>query len=131
MNDFEDTGLERGRHEAAQALLLARLVALAATVGLGLPCLMLGSLAGKFGQMFGEVGAELPAISRLVVGLPAVWGIGPLVLAAATLCFIWAKGRAAAWMAGLGLLLLAAALPMLLFALALPLVRIVGSMGAP
>jgi hypothetical protein len=54
---------------------------------------------------------------------------GVLVLTGVTLFFIWAKGRAAAWMAGFGLLLLAMAVPVMLVVMIQPLVRIVNEMG--
>jgi hypothetical protein len=121
---------EDARRNASHALLLTRIFASVATLVLGLPCLLAGPIAGKFGTMFAEMGGQLPVISRLIVELPTVWMSGVLVLVGVTLFFIWAKGRAAAWMAGLGLLCLAVALPVIVFAMFLPLVRIVSDMGS-
>ena len=56
--------------------------------------------------------------------------VGMLVLAVVTVFFVWSKGKAAAWMAGLGLLLLAVFVPMMVFAMILPLVKIISEMGA-
>jgi hypothetical protein len=120
---------EDARRKAVHALLLTRIFASVATLVLGLPCLLAGPIARKFGVMFAEMGGQLPVISRWIVELPAVWMSGVLVLVGVTLFFIWAKGRAAAWMAGLGLLCLAVALPVIVFAMFLPLVRIIDDMG--
>jgi hypothetical protein len=120
---------EDARRKSDQSLLLARVFASVVTLGVGLTCLLAGPVAMKFGTMFAELGVELPVISRLIVGFPGVWMIGMLALIAVTLFFIWAKGRAAAWMAGLGLLILAVGLPIIVFSLFLPLVKIVNEMG--
>jgi hypothetical protein len=53
-----------------------------------------------------------------------------LVLAAVTVFFIWARGKAAAWMAGLGALLLAMSVVMMVLAMILPLLKIVTEMGS-
>jgi hypothetical protein len=129
MSEPAEMVAEDARRKADQALLLARVFASVGTLGGGLSCLLVGLIGPKFGIMFSEIGGELPLISRLIIDLPAVWMTGVLVLIGVTLFFIWAKGRAAAWMAGLGLLMLAVALPVIIFALFLPLVRIVSEMG--
>ena len=120
---------EDARRKASHALLLTRIFASVATLVLGVPCLLAGPIAGKFGVMFAEMGGQLPVISRWIVDFPAVWMSGVLVLIGVTLFFIWAKGRAAAWMAGLGLLMLAGALPVIVFALFMPLIKIYSEMG--
>ena len=120
---------EDARRKADQARLLVRVFASVGTLGVGLSCLLVGLIAPKFGVIFSEIGVELPVISRLIYSFPALWMIGVLVLIGVTLFFIWAKGRAAAWMAGSGLLILVVALPVIVFALFIPLVRIVSEMG--
>lgn len=122
---------EEARRKADQSLLLARVLATAVAFVFGVSGLLAGLAAGPFRDLFVATGAELPSISRVVIGLPALWSGGYLVLTTATLCFIWAKGRTAAWMAGLGLWLLAFGLPVLVLALLLPLIRIIGGTGAP
>lgn len=129
MSEPAEMVAEDARRKADQALLLARVFASVGTFGVGLSCLLVGLIAPKFGVMFGETGVELPMISRLIFVFPVAWITGVLMLIGVTLFFIWAKGRAAAWMAGLGLLMLAVALPVIIFALFLPLVRIVSEMG--
>ena len=120
---------EEAMQQSSHALFLTRVFATVAALVLGLPCLLAGLIAKKFGIMFAEIGAELPVISQLIVKLPAVWMIGAMVLIGVTLFFIWAKGRAAALMAGAGLLLLAVVLPIIVFAMFLPLIKIVSEMG--
>lgn len=117
------------RRKADHALLLARVFATVVTLVVGLSSLLAGSMGQGFRVMFAEMGVELPTISRLVIGLPGVWIPGVLVLIGVTLFFIWAKGRSAAWMAALGLLLLAMILPIIVSAMFLPLVKIVSEMG--
>ena len=83
-----------------------------------------------FQAMFAELGtAELPAISRLLVGLRSPLLLALPVLFLVTLGFIWARGKAAAWMAGLGLLLMILLAPLAVLAILLPLVRIISQMG--
>lgn len=129
MSEPAEMVAEDARRKADQALLLARVFASVGTLGVGLSCLLVGLIAPKFGVMFGEIGGELPMISRVIIDLPAVWMTGVLMLIGVTLFFIWAKGRAAAWMAGLGLLMLAVSLPVIIFALWMPLFKIVSEMG--
>ena len=52
-----------------------------------------------------------------------------LALAVVTMFFVWAKGKVAAWLAGMGLLLMAVFVPVAVFALFLPLVKIISEMG--
>lgn len=129
MSEPAEMVAEDARRKADQALLLARVFASVGMGALALLCFLIGPIATRFGTIFAELGVELPVISRLVVSFPGVWMIGVLVLIAVTLFFIWAKGRAAAWMAGLGLLILAVTLPIIVFALWMPLFKIVGEMG--
>ena len=129
MSEPAEMVAEDARRKADQALLLARVFASVVMGALALLCFLVGPAAARFGAMFAELGVELPVISRLVVSFPGVWMVGVLVLIGVTLFFIWAKGRAAAWMAGLGLLILAVTLPIIIFALWMPLFKIVGEMG--
>jgi hypothetical protein len=120
---------DEARRKAEQALLLARVFASVVTVAVGATGLLVGWMAGPFQEMFAEMGVELPMISKLLIEMPGIWMSGVLVLTGVTLFFIWAKGRAAAWMAGLGLLLLATSVPVMLFVMIQPLVRIISEMG--
>lgn len=129
MSEPTEMVAEDARRKADQALLLARVLASAFVGMLTLLCFLIGPAAARFGTMFAELGVELPMISRLVVSFPGVWMIGVLVLVGVTLFFIWAKGKAAVWMAGLGLLILAVTLPTIVFALLMPLFRIISEMG--
>lgn len=129
MSEPAEMVAEDARRKADQALLLARVFASVAVGMLALLCLLIGSVATKSGTLFAELGVELPLISKWVVSFPGLWMILVLVLIAVTLFFIWAKGRAAAWMAGLGLLILAVTVPIIVFALFMPLFKIVSEMG--
>lgn len=122
---------EEARRKADQALLLARIFASVVTLLLLLLGAVAGSSAARYGMMFAEMGvdAELPLISRFVTRSGGLLAIGLPLLGAVTLFFIWAKGKAAAWMAGLGLLLQAALLAITWIALTLPLLRILTEMG--
>ena len=123
---------EDARRKSEQALLLARIFATVVTLLLLLLGALAGSSAARYGVMFAEFGvdAELPVISRFVTSFGGVLAIALPLLGMVTLFFIWAKGRAAAWMAGLGLLILALALPIIVFALFLPLSKIISEMGS-
>ena len=122
---------EDARRKADQALLLARIFATVVTLLLLLLGALAGSSAARYGVMFAELGvdAELPVISRFVTSFGGVLAIGLPLLGVVTVFFIWAKGRAAAWMAGLGLLILALGLPIIVLALFLPLSKIVSEMA--
>lgn len=131
MSETSEMVAEDARRKADHALLLARIFA---TV-VALLLLLLGALAGssavRCGVMFAEFGvdAELPVISRFVTRFGGALAIGLPLLGVVTLFFIWAKGRTAAWMAGLGLLLLAALLAITWIATTLPLLKILTEMG--
>lgn len=122
---------EDARRKADQALLLSRVFASVVTVLLLLPGAVAGSSAARYAVMFAEIGvdAELPLISRFVTRFGGVLAIGLPLLGVATLYFIWAKGKAAALMAGVGLLLLAATLAISWIGLTLPLLKILTEMG--
>jgi hypothetical protein len=122
---------EDARRKSDQALLLARIFASVVTLLLLLLGALAGSSAARYSVMFAELGfdAELPVISRFVTSFGGVLAIALPLLGLVTLFFIWAKGRAAAWMAGLGLLILAVAFPTIVFALFLPLSKIMSEMG--
>ncbi|WP_035607018.1 hypothetical protein [Haloferula sp. BvORR071] len=116
--------------KADQALLLARIAASAMAIA----CFTAGEFAlsslSGFQAMFTELGAaELPVISRLLVGFRSPLLLALPVLFLVTLGFIWARGKAAAWMAGLGLLLMILLAPLAVLATLLPLVRIISQMG--
>lgn len=119
---------EDARRKADQALLLARVFATVLTLAVGMTSILAGPIALKFERMFAEIGGELTVISKLIVDFPAVWMIGMLVLIGVTLFFVWAKGSAAVWMAGLGLLLLAIAFLIVVSAIVLPFIKIVNEM---
>jgi hypothetical protein len=93
--------------------------------------LMVSSSASKFGAMFAELGsdAELPMLSAIAVRHGGGILAALLALSVVTTFFIWAKGKVAAWMAGMGLLLMAVFVPLMVFALFLPLVKIISEMG--
>lgn len=122
---------EDARRKADQALLLARVFASVVTVLLLLLGAVAGSSAARYAVMFAELGvdAELPLISRFVTRFGGVLAIGLPLLGVATLYFIWAKGKAAALMAGVGLLLLAATMAISWIGLTLPLLKILTEMG--
>jgi hypothetical protein len=129
MNEPAEMIAGEARRKADQALLLARIFASVVTVAVGGSGVLVGSAAGPFHEMFAELGVELPVISRLLIEMPGVWMSAVLVLTGVTLFFIWSKGRAAAWMAGSGLLLLALAVPVMMVVMIQPLVRIINEMG--
>ncbi len=129
MSEPSEMVAEEARRKADQALLLARVFASGVVGMFTLGCFLMGPAATRFGVMFAELGVELPVISRLVVGSPGGWMIAMLVLIGVTLFFIWAKGRTAALMAGLGLLILAVTFPIIVFSLLMPLFKIVSEMG--
>jgi hypothetical protein len=127
----EDTTPQAALAQAGQALLLARIVASVVAFGWFFAGEAALANSGKFEAMFAELGtdAELPLVSTfllkgrdpLVVGFP--------LLFAATLFFIWARGRTAAWMAGIGLLLLTLIAPLTAWGLFAPLLKILTEMG--
>jgi hypothetical protein len=120
---------EEARWKADQALLLARIFASGVTLAVGATGGWVAAMAGPFQEMFAGFAVELPVISRLLIENSGIWMSGLLVLTGVTLFFIWAKGRAAAWMAGLGLLLLATSVPVMLVVMIQPMVRIINEMG--
>jgi len=131
MNEPLEMVVERSAAESAQALRLARVGTTVATLVLLIVGLILCSSAVKFGVIFEELGkdAELPVISAIAARHSGSVIVALLALSAVTMFFVWAKGKAAVWMAGLGLLLMAIIVPILVFALFLPLVKIISEMG--
>lgn len=129
MSEPAEMVAEEARRKADQALLLARVFASVVTLAVGATGMLVGTMAGPFQEMFAEMGVELPILSKILIEMPAVWMPAVLVLTGVTLFFIWAKGRAAAWMAGSGLLLLAMAVPVMLVVMIQPLIRIINEMG--
>ena len=131
MNEPIEMTVERSAAQSAHALLLARIFVTVLTLVLLFAGLMVSSAAPKFGMMFAELGADaqLPVVSAVVARHSGGVLVALLALSVVTTFFIWAKGKAAAWMAGLGLLLLAAFVPIMVFALFVPLVRIISEMG--
>jgi hypothetical protein len=127
----EDATPQAGIAQSRQALLLARIVA--SVVALGWFFTGGFALAGsdKFAVMFAELGydAELPWASVVLFKGRDPLLVGFVLLFAATLFFIWARGRTAAWMAGLGLLLLSVVAPLAAWAQFAPLLRILTEMG--
>ncbi len=117
--------------QSGQALLLARIVASVIAfswfaIGGG----AIGSL-GKFQALFAEIGmdADLPGISAMLMKFHQPAAIALPVLFLATLFFIWARGRTAAWMAGAGLLMLTVFVPLAAWAMILPLVKVLTEMS--
>ncbi|MCW1884826.1 hypothetical protein OKA04_08810 [Luteolibacter flavescens] len=130
MSEPIEITVERSAAQASQGLLLARIFASVLTLILLLLAMMVSSIAGKFGAMYAELGdAELPALSMMVTRNGGTILLLVLVLAAVTAFFIWSKGKMAAWMAGIGLLLMSVFIPVMVFAIFLPLVKIVSDMG--
>jgi hypothetical protein len=131
MNEPMEMTVERSAAQSAQALALTRIFATVLTLVLLAIGLIVCSTASKFGAMFAELGADaqLPVLSAIATRHS--WGVAValLILAVITAFFIWAKGKAAAWMAGLGLLILAVFVPIMVFALFIPLTRIISEMG--
>jgi hypothetical protein len=74
--------------------------------------------------------AQLPVVSLIVVRHGGAMMVALLALSAVTMFFVWAKGRVAAWMAGMGLLIMAIFVPIMVFALFIPLVKIISEMGS-
>lgn len=132
MNEPLEMVVERSAAQSAQGLLLARICVTVATVALLIVGLMVCSAASKFGAMFAELGsdAQLPMMSAIAARHSGGVAVALLALGVITTLFIWAKGKAAAWMAGLGLLLMAIFVPITIFALYLPLVKIISEMGS-
>ena len=131
MNEPLELVAERSAAQSAQALHLARIFATVLTLVVLITGLIVCSSAAKFGAMFAELGsdAQLPVMSAIAVRQGGGIMVALLALSAVTMFFIWAKGKAAAWMAGLGLLLMAVFVPLMVFALYLPLVKIISEMG--
>jgi hypothetical protein len=132
MNEPIEMAVERATAQSAQALLLARVFATVLTIVLLVTGLIMSSSASKFGAIFAELGADaqLPVVSAIAMRHGGGIVVALLVLSAITMCFVWARGKAAAWMAGLGLLLMAVFVPVMVFALFVPLVRIISEMGS-
>jgi hypothetical protein len=131
MSEPMEMTVERSVAQSAQALLLARIFATVLTLVLLVIGLIVCSSASKFGAMFAELGsdAQLPMISAIAVRQGGGIMVALLALSAVTMFFIWAKGKVAAWMAGMGLLLMAVFVPIMVVALYLPLVKIISEMG--
>jgi hypothetical protein len=123
--------VERSAAQSAQALLLVRICVTVAALALLIAGLIVCSAASKFGAMFAELGAdaELPVLSAIVARHSGGVLVALVALSAVTMFFIWAKGKVATWLAGLGLLLMAVSVPIIIFALYLPLVKIISEMG--
>jgi hypothetical protein len=117
--------------QADQALLLARIM----TSVVAFACFAAGEGAvlslARFQAMFAELGkdAELPGVTTMMIsGRPALLAGLPLLFLA-TLFFTWSRGKAAAWMAGGGLLLMILCAPLASWAGILPLMKIIEEMG--
>jgi hypothetical protein len=131
MSEPIEMTMERAAAQSAQALILARIFATVLTIVLLVTGLIMSSSASKFGAIFAELGADaqLPVVSAIAMRHGGGIMVALLVLSAITMFFIWARGKAAAWMAGLGLLIMAVFVPVMVFALFVPLVRIISEMG--
>ncbi|MEK7949697.1 hypothetical protein [Luteolibacter soli] len=123
--------VERAAAQSAQSLLLVRICVTVTALILLVVGLIVCSSAAKFGAMFAELGAdaELPMITTIAARHNGSLALALLALAGVTTFFIWGKGKAAAWMGGLGLLLMGIFVPITIFALYLPLVKIISEMG--
>ena len=132
MSEPAEMVAEETRFQSAQALLLVRVSVTVVILVCSLFGVLVCSAAAKYGAMYAELGidAELPAMSRLATQHARILLAGFVLLAAATVFFLWSRGKAAAWMAGLGLLLLALFAPMMFYAMATPLLRVVTEMGS-
>jgi len=131
MSEPLEMTVERAAAQSAQALLLARIFSTSVTLVFTLVGLMSCSSASKFGAVFAELGtAELPFLSAIAFRHGGTILIAILVLAAVTFFFIWARGKVAAWMAGIGLLMLTLFVPLMMFALFLPLAKIISEMSS-
>jgi hypothetical protein len=132
MNEPIEMTVERSAAQSAHALALTRIFTTVLTLVLLAVGLMVCSTASKFGAMFAELGADaqLPVISAIASRHSGGIAVVLLVLSVVTMFFIWAKGKGAAWMAGLGLLLLAVFVPIMVFALFIPLTKIISEMGS-
>ena len=115
---------------ADQALLLARIAASAVALAAFATGELAVSRAPHFRAMLSELGADaLPLLPGLLFKFHYPLALGLPVLFVATLAFIWARGKTAAWMALLGLLLMSIIAPLALWALLSPLVQIITEMG--
>jgi hypothetical protein len=132
MNEPVEIVVERSAAQSAQALLLVRVCVTVTALVLLIVGLIVCSSAAKFGAMFAELGADaqLPVISSIAVRHSGGLAVALLALSVITTFFIWAKGKAAAWMAALGLLIMGIFVPFTIFALYLPLVKIISEMGS-
>lgn len=117
--------------QADQALLLARI---AASV-VALLCFAISESAvialARFQVMFDDIGkdAEWPLLTQLMLfSRPALFTTLPFLLGV-TLFFIWSRGRRAAWLAGLGFLLMILIAALSGWAVISPLLRITWEMG--
>jgi hypothetical protein len=130
MSEPVEMTVERAAVQSSQALLLARIFATVLTIVLLVTGLIMSSSASKFGAIFAELGVDaLPVVSAIAMRYGGGIMIALLALSVVTMFFIWAKGKAAAWMAGLGLVLMAVFVPVMVFALFIPLVKIISEMG--
>ncbi len=132
MNDepFE-IGMEAARHQAAQALFLARVLASVAAVAATAGGQIGTWFVRKSQMMLAEIGGDaVPFLASVVFRFQPIFQAGLPVLAIATLFFIWSRGQVAAWMAGIGLLVLILALPVTIWAAFLPLIQIINEMGS-
>jgi hypothetical protein len=128
--DNEESTAEATLSRASHALLLARILASIFAVA----CFVAGAVAAfaspRFEAMYAEVGFDM--LPFLTAALIRYWplAVGALALLfAATLFFIWSGGRKAAWMAGIGLLLLTLFVPAAVWAIWSPVFRIMTEMG--
>ncbi|MCW1924828.1 hypothetical protein OKA05_19850 [Luteolibacter arcticus] len=130
MNEPLEMAVERSVARSAQALLLARVFATVLTLVLLVVGLFVCSTASKFGAMFAELDADaqLPVISGIALRHSGGVAVALMVMSVITAFFIWGKGKAGAWIAGLGLLLMAGFVPIMVFALFIPLTKIVSEM---
>jgi hypothetical protein len=118
--------------EADQALLLARIVGSVAAFA----CMAWGEIAvlnlARSQSFFAELGAdsELPTLTQAMFSARNAILLGLPVLFLVTLYFLWSRGKMAAWMAGLGLLLMVICAPLAHWAATLPLIKVMEEMGS-
>jgi hypothetical protein len=133
MNEPVEAVADDARRQAAQALLLARVVATAVTAAASLLALIAGGMASRQRDFFADLGiaGDLPMVSRIATTFGGALTLAMVLLAAVSLFFIWSKGRAAAWMAGAGMLLLLFSVATTLVAVILPVVKLFSDLGTP
>jgi hypothetical protein len=128
--DNEESTAEATLSRASQALLLTRIVASVLATAWFAAGEAAAFASARFGAMYAEFGSDmLPFLTGVLIRYWSLAAGALALLFAATLFFIWSGGRRAAWMAGIGLLLLTLFVPAAVWAIWSPVFRIMTEMG--